>query len=99
MIIPFLGAILIVGLLQWIEMWYGSTFYYGEVRDKQGLGFPLASLLLMSYVGSNFFRGKIKMTIGLISILLIHVIIFYLIKDQWRLYFDIFFPGTSIQLI
>ncbi|WP_188934689.1 hypothetical protein [Dyadobacter endophyticus] len=27
--------------LQWYELYYGSTFYYGEVRDKQGLMFPL----------------------------------------------------------
>src|SRR5581483_1797891 len=26
-------------VLCWLELWYGSTFYYGEVRDKQGLPF------------------------------------------------------------
>jgi hypothetical protein len=30
---------LIAALLPWFELWYGSTFYYGEVRDKQGLPF------------------------------------------------------------
>ena len=32
---------LTIGFLQWYELYYSSTFYYGEVRDKQGLMFPL----------------------------------------------------------
>jgi hypothetical protein len=27
--------------LTWFELWYGSTFYYGEVRDKQGLPYNI----------------------------------------------------------
>jgi hypothetical protein len=38
-----------IGLLSWIELWYGSTFYYGEVRDKQGLMFPFLSVLYFAY--------------------------------------------------
>lgn len=43
----YISAALIIAFLQWFELYYGSTFYYGEVRDKQGLMFPiLASLML-----------------------------------------------------
>lgn len=30
------SAVLAAGLT-WFELWYGSTFYYGEIRDKQGM--------------------------------------------------------------
>ena len=30
--------------LPWVELWWGSTFYYGEVRDKQGLPYSTANL-------------------------------------------------------
>ena len=43
----YISSALIIAFLQWYELYYGSTFYYGEVRDKQGLMFPvLASLML-----------------------------------------------------
>ncbi len=43
----YISSALIIAFLQWYELYYSSTFYYGEVRDKQGLMFPiLASLLL-----------------------------------------------------
>lgn len=35
-----------IAFLEWYELYYSSTFYDGEVRDKQGLMFPfLASLM------------------------------------------------------
>jgi len=34
---------------RWVEFWYGSTFYYGEIRDKQGLTFPIFRLCLVFY--------------------------------------------------
>lgn len=34
-------ASLLCIILCWFELWYGSTFYYGEVRDKQGLPFGI----------------------------------------------------------
>ena len=46
-----LGAI-----LPWLELWWGSTFYYGEVRDKQGLPNSvvnigtLGALVLLGYI-------------------------------------------------
>lgn len=56
----FLVILLIIALVQWFELWYGSTFYYGEVRDKQGLGIPILSMLLVSY---SIARLNIKKTI------------------------------------
>lgn len=43
----YIFSALSIAILQWYELYYGSTFYYGEVRDKQGLSFPfLASFLV-----------------------------------------------------
>ena len=39
---------LAIGFLQWYELYYSSTFYYGEVRDKQGLMFPILSLFMVT---------------------------------------------------
>src|SRR4051794_32758018 len=42
--------------LIWLELWWGSTFYYGEVRDKQGLPYginnagALGSLIFATYI-------------------------------------------------
>lgn len=42
--------------LTWFELWYGSTFYYGEVRDKQGLpvgvnnGGIIGSFVFLTYL-------------------------------------------------
>ena len=41
---------LLLFVSRWVEFWYGSTFYYGEVRDKQGLTFPIFRLCLAFYV-------------------------------------------------
>lgn len=44
----FLLSGLTSAFLQWYELYYGSTFYYGEVRDKQGLAFPLLGLFIVT---------------------------------------------------
>lgn len=46
----YLIAALLFAFLQWFQLYYGSTFYYGEVRDKQGLNFPLFASLLVTLV-------------------------------------------------
>jgi ABC-type Na+ efflux pump permease subunit len=46
----YLLSALVIGFLQWYELYYGSTFYYGEVRDKQGLMFPLLASLMVTLV-------------------------------------------------
>jgi hypothetical protein len=45
---------IIIGLLTWTELWYGSTFYYGELRDKSGISFPILSVLFIAYPLWNF---------------------------------------------
>lgn len=46
----YIFAALAIGFLQWYELYYGSTFYYGEVRDKQGLMFPLLASFMATLV-------------------------------------------------
>jgi hypothetical protein len=42
---------LLLSLLPWLEIWYGSTFYYGEIRDKKGIPFGFTNLgLIGSYL-------------------------------------------------
>ena len=90
--------ILIIALLQWFELWYGSTFYYGEVRDKQGLGVPILSIVLQIYI---LLRLEIKKRtlIGLISlIIIINYGIYSLVYENWKLYHDFYFPDTNIPI-
>lgn len=46
----YLKSALAIGFLQWYELYYGSTFYYGEVRDKQGITFPVMASFMVSLV-------------------------------------------------
>lgn len=44
-----------LAILHVIELYYSSTFYYGEVRDKQGSMFPYFSLILIGYAAIKYF--------------------------------------------
>ena len=83
---------LLTALNRWIELWYGSTFYYGEIRDKQGLGFPWLSLLLIFYIIWRFhFELDTKKRIiikAIISILTTGILYgFYrMIYEKWNLW-------------
>ncbi len=57
MILAAIGA-----ALTWIELWYGSTFYYGEVRDKQGLPLNVNNI---GPVGSYAFLGYLACRVAL----------------------------------
>jgi len=46
----YLTSAFVIAALQWYELYYGSTFYYGEVRDKQGLGFPVFSSWMVTLI-------------------------------------------------
>jgi len=46
----YLFSALTIGFLQWYELYFGSTFYYGEVRDKQGLMFPVLASFMVTLV-------------------------------------------------
>jgi len=57
-------AILVLSIvaasLVWVELWYGSTFYYGEVRDKQGLPLGVNNLgILGSILFTTYFLIKV----------------------------------------
>ena len=81
-----------LGLLIWIELWYGSTFYYGEVRDKQGLHFPITTVFLFSYPFwkiefSNIEKRNFVTRIAITIIIGIALTIFYsFVEGPWRLW-------------
>lgn len=85
---------IVLGIIPWIEMWYGSTFYYGEVRDKQGLGFPKLSLIFLIYP-IWIFKEEIKnlnwkqlsiRIIATISIIISSSIFYGQIYEPWKLW-------------
>lgn len=50
-----LACAIVSAVVPAVELWYGSTIYYGEVRDKQGLPWslsnagPIGSLVFILY--------------------------------------------------
>lgn len=92
-------TIVIIAMLQWFELWYGSTFYYGEVRDKQGLGVPILSIVLQIYVFLRLGIKKRTLLIGLIALIIImNYGIYGLVYENWKLYHDFYFPGTNFPI-
>jgi len=82
---------LLLFISRWIEFWYGSTFYYGEVRDKQGLVFPVFELCLLFYA---IWRYKLELISkkqiiikSIVSILttLFFVGLWFAMYDVWEL--------------
>jgi hypothetical protein len=86
-------------ILTWLELWYGSTFYYGEVRDKQGLPFtinnggPLGSFAFVTYVlwalplaNSRRVPALVTKGIATLILLLAHWLIFRLVEEPWRVW-------------
>ena len=84
---------IVLGIIPWVEMWHGSTFYYGEVRDKQGLGFPKLSLIFMFYPIWLFKEGIKTLNwkeltiriIATISIVIITSLFYGQIHETWNL--------------
>lgn len=103
-IIPYLRFIIIffcsiLIFIIWFELWYGSTFYYGEVRDKQGLPFGvnnngiIGSTIFIYYIFyqfnfelSNKFMKYIVHILFLILIFLSQLGIIKLLEESWNLY-------------
>lgn len=87
----YLLSALLIGFLQWFELYYGSTFYYGEVRDKQGLMFPVLASLMVTLVlwKINYFRvGNEVTTIKVILSLLVNASLYFLwiqVSEPWNL--------------
>ena len=88
----YLLSALVIGFLQWYELYYGSTFYYGEVRDKQGLMFPwLASLLVTLVIWKiNYSKANPRnVMVKIILTVLINVGLFFLwrqVYEPWNLW-------------
>lgn len=85
---------IVLGIIPWLEMWHGSTFYYGEVRDKQGLGFSELGLVFLIYP-IWVFKDEIKnlnwkqlsiRIIASISIIISSSIFYGQIYEPWKLW-------------
>ena len=85
-------SVIAVCLLVWSELWYGSTFYYGEVRDKQGLFFPYFCVICLSYV---IWRVRISVKIGGALMKVVFIIISVLL--QWLLWELVYEPWNLWQ--
>jgi len=84
--------------LIWFELWYGSTFYYGEVRDKQGLPFGvnnfgiIGSILFLTYWISRInFRTENKNkiiinSIFVVTIIVLHILLINYLEGSWQLW-------------
>jgi len=95
----FLVLTLIIAFLQWFELWYGSTFYYGEVRDKQGLGIPVLSIILQIFVCLRIgFKNRSLLIVLIFLIVIMNYGIYYLVYENWGLSTDLYFPGTNIPI-
>ena len=83
---------LTIGFLQWYELNYGSTFYYGEVRDKQGLMFPLfasfmATLAIWKINYSKTGNSDLAIKLILTGIINIGLYILWLqVYEPWNLW-------------
>jgi uncharacterized protein YxeA len=91
-LIVYILTALTIGFLQWYELYYGSTFYYGEVRDKQGLMFPLLASFMATLAIWKINYSKTEqrnLTIKLILTGLINVGLYFLwtqVYEPWNLW-------------
>ena len=82
---------LMAAFLQWYELYYGSTFYYGEIRDKQGLMFPLlaSSVITLMIWECSFWPNedrdlRLKMILTAIVNLALYVL-WLNVAEPWNL--------------
>jgi hypothetical protein len=85
--------------LTWFELWYGSTFYYGEVRDKQALPFgvnnagALGSLCFLTYIiwrvqlpsRSATVRTLVRVAVT-VAVAIAHYLLPRLLEQRWNLW-------------
>jgi len=85
--------------LYWFELYYGTTFYYGEIRDKHGLylctinngilGSIFFSIISLKIILDKFDNTKNKnITFLSLSILVafLHFVIFKLLETPWNMW-------------
>jgi len=88
----YIFSALTIGFLQWYELYYGSTFYYGEVRDKQGIMFPLLASFMVTLTiwKINYSKTEIRnLTIKLILTGIINGGLYFLwtqVYESWNLW-------------
>ncbi len=81
-----------IGFLQWYELYYGSTLYYGEVRDKQGLMFPLLASFMATLAIWKINYSKTENRNLIIKLILtgaINVVLYFLwtqVYEPWNLW-------------
>lgn len=86
-----ISAILIT-FLHWYKLYYGSTFYYGEVRDKQGFNFPFMAFLYVTFIiwKLNYFKNEfINLTFTITLTLLFNSLQYYFwnqVQEPWELW-------------
>lgn len=91
-LVVYIFSALATGFLQWYELYYGSTFYYGEVRDKQGLMFPVLASFMVTLAIWKISYSKTEnrnLTIKLILTGLINVGLYLLwtqVYEPWSLW-------------
>jgi len=84
--------VVVLLFLIWFEMYYGSTFYYGEVQRGINNGGLLGSITFCFLIMSlfEFEKMKWKVKIILVSlcsllILLIHYYLYEVLKYNWKI--------------
>lgn len=88
----YLTSAFAIAALQWYELYYGSTFYYGEVRDKQGLGYPVLSSFMVSLIiwKINYSKNRdVDLTVKLVLTGIINFSLYQLygqVYESWKLW-------------
>ncbi|HMQ81152.1 MAG TPA: hypothetical protein PKD94_16420, partial [Ignavibacteria bacterium] len=97
---PVIAISLILSFLIWYEIYFGSTFYYGEVRDKHFLFVSANSfgvygstvflnyaLLLSIFKNAKFMKSKsiLIMVLGIL-VYVIQYSFYKLMEVPWRLW-------------
>ena len=83
--------------LIWLEIYYGSTFYYGEIRDKQSVWYLVNNFGAVGSIILSFSLFDYKFScnrynnlfdISYITLLIvIHIIILCSLNEKWRIFF------------
>jgi hypothetical protein len=80
-----------IAFLQWFELYYGSTFYYGEIRDKQGMMFPFLGSLMITLGIWKINYSKLEQRTVIIKLILTCLInaglyvLWTQVYDSWNL--------------
>lgn len=95
----FVALCLVGTALVWGELWFGSTFYYGEVRDKQNLpmgvnnGGVFGSFVFLGYLlcraATLFTSHRISIVVSIVGLPALwgaHKLLVSLLQESWKLW-------------